>query len=772
MSRAPRVTTPPAPTRLAFAPSPLDDEPLDGYLEYVAHNLGRTPASIHRLLGMPNKRPYSIVRHLEPTAANCLSTALDLAPKALQSMTLQRYDHLGLMPSFEKRGHGTGTWPRGSGARYCPDCLRERGLRWKLSWYLQWTFACTRHEQLLSHTCPRCRQPVRTRTRGHPIRNHAAPTPPRAICACSTTDLAHRTQDGGPLPTSILLAQELISGVLDGATDSVVAFGEERSRTEWVYDLASLTRLLMTHLPAEGVPAQYADILSASHMSDRLSALSDCRMELASSRSGPVGPSRVTDPDVADVLASWGTQLGLTQTRSAGVRLRDATQSSRAIALTASSAAIVLTSPNIAAASELLQVLPVKVRLQAVSESTRRGLSWPLIQALDVPSSAPRGRSARARVMRVQACRFRADGSNRPPLDPAKIPSRIWDTVSLLHPTQIGSGYVAVAASVALLSLGTRVSTRQACERLGVGHLGSMVESELTQVLGLASGRHEDGDAELLNNLLLLHDELTANAVPIDYVRRRRTFTSPVPPAERTARRIARALDKRPTLRLRRFMGWWIFELLTGSDVLLSPHHLSVHASHRLAYRRQRSEWEANPPSALLRRAEHALLRNRLDEPLTWAPVVGLDGRWRCPAPTIVRQLDWSNRDGRATGRPAGGEAALGLQDAVNFAASRQSLKATRLAEKLARFSTVARAGAITAAARQMGMSQSVLSASMTRLELELGMSLIDRTRRGSSLTREGRQLHRLIQASTLAHQALGFALAERSTEEGIRSHG
>lgn len=748
MSGGLKVPNAPAkPVKLAYAPTPLDDEPLDGYLEHVAYGLSRAPGTIHRLLGMPNKRPYSIVRYLDPSQAATLANALDIEDARLRAMTLQRYERLGLMPSFDKRGHGTGTWPRGSGARYCPDCLRERGLRWKLSWYLQWTFVCTRHEQLLSQDCPRCGTPVRSRARGHPVRDDPTPVHANRPCDCATTDLANLSEAIGELPAAVLIAQEVISGVIHGGATPVTAFGGFRSRMEWLHDLAALTRLLMTHLPSDHIPAAYEQVLSAPHMSETLDALVGWQSELVCNRQHQRAKQPpATGQDVSNLLTSWEPRLKLQPTRSAGVRLRDATASVPAIALTASSAAIILISPDTAAASQLLQVLPVEARVQAVNDARRRGLSWPLIQVLDLPSTAPRGRSARGRVMRIQATRYRNDGAKRPPLDPAKIPSRIWNTFASAYPEQLHSGYAAIAASVALLSLGTDLSTRQACQRLGVDHLGSMIESELTQVLGLASGPHEDGNTELFDDLVRLHDCLASSSVPIDYQRRRRTFVDPQPPAERTSKRIARELGLRPTPRLRRFMGWWIFELLTGSDVLLGPHHQHVHGAHRAGYAKQRQEWEADPPPTLMRRAEHALLVNRLDEPLMWAPRCGRDDEWTCPPPRLERQLDWSNRPGREASRANGAEVdGLGMQEAVAFAASAQSAAAIRLAVKMSRFATVLDVGAITSAARSIGLKQATISSSMTALERDLGVTLIDRHGHGSTPTRAGRHLYRLI---------------------------
>lgn len=748
---------------LAYAPPPLTGEPLDGYLEHVAAQCTRPPSDLHRQLGLTNLRPYSIVRTLDATQARRLAFATGIPVPRLRAMTLERYAHLGLMPRFDKRGHGTGTWPRGSGARYCPDCLSERDRRWRLSWYLQWTFVCVRHQRLLHPRCPGCGRAVRSRPQGHPISAYGAPaiTNEWTECSCSTDLLAaeaHRTALPAPraLLAPIVHAQEVIHGVIHGpGPEPVVAFGDHRSRMEWMHDLASLTRLMMTHLPADHIPSSYAHVLTAQHVSTQLDALTEWPIAAETLRQGPSTADRspALGQGVLHLLASWDEHLGLRTTGSAGVRLGDATMSPPAIALTATAAATILTSPDIDTARGLMKVLPEPARLAAVAQAAPRRLSWSLIQALDVPNTSSRGRPARARLLRLQSARFRPDGTERPPLDPAKVPAHIWDTVAAEHPDQLRSGYAGFSTSVAVLSLATKTGVRQTCQRLAHPHLGSLIEKQLTSVLGLADAPPIAGEPTLFGDLLLLHDALATGDVPIDYARRRRTFPEPVTPAERTARRIARALDMRPTPRLRRFMGWWIFELLTGSDVLLSEKRLDLHATHRLAYARQRAEWAADPPPGLLRRAEHALLRNCLDEPLTWAPIRGIEGTWRCPAPRIERQLDWSNRKGRASTRIDGTAVdGLELRDAVRFAVSGQTLAARRLAVKMARFALVAEVGSITKAARGAGISQSSLSNSMAALERDLAATLINRHGHGVTLTAAGRHLLRLLRDTPIRH--------------------
>lgn len=712
---------PPIPP-LAYAPEPLPGEPLDGYLEYVAHGLGVPHRGLHRHLGLKSTTAYALVRDITTTDAENLARATGIPAHRWIAMTLRRYAHIQLMPPPDKRGHGTGVWARGSGARYCPDCLRERGLRWLEFWYVQWSFACARHQRLLLTRCPRCQRPVRSRAAGHPVTSATPHRETTALdgCDCATSILADADAIEGRCksvaPACILAAQQSVHDVIHEDARTVTAFGRPVSRIEWLNDVAALTRLLATYLPTDHIPQAYVDILSTTTPLDV-----DGRDSLPA------------------ILTEWGSRLALGPTVSPAARLRDTTLSPVAMALTATAAITIVSSATIPGARELLEVLPASARSGAAGRAHARKLSWALVMALD-----PRkGRIWRGQApsYRIKTARLRPDGSERPPLDPAKVPACLWR--SALEPHGLRHhGYTALAGSAALLSVGTDPNIKRASERLGHLHLAGRVQRDISVVLGLA----DPDSTEFFDDLLSLHDLLATTTVPIDYARRRRTFPLPVPPAARTARRIARELGLRPTPRLTRYMGWWVFEELTGNDVLLREQHLQVHASHRIAYARQRDVWNADPPVALLRRAEHALLVNRLDEPLVWSPLRSADGGWVC-APTDTKRLlaGWTNRRGRRSSRPGTGAVeGLQLREAVAFAASGQSLAADRLAVRIARFAVVVEVGTITQAAKRIGIRQPTVSACLTTLERDLSVTLLDRGTHGFTITPAGRELQRL----------------------------
>ncbi|MFE5738800.1 LysR family transcriptional regulator [Streptomyces celluloflavus] len=94
-----------------------------------------------------------------------------------------------------------------------------------------------------------------------------------------------------------------------------------------------------------------------------------------------------------------------------------------------------------------------------------------------------------------------------------------------------------------------------------------------------------------------------------------------------------------------------------------------------------------------------------------------------------------------------------------------QKTKQTALARHLVHFLAVAETGHMTDAATMLGVPQSTLSRSMARLEEDLGMRLLSRDRRGTDLTRAGRELlpyaQRALRELSLGIEESAAALGE-----------
>ena len=318
------------------------------------------------------------------------------------------------------------------------------------------------------------------------------------------------------------------------------------------------------------------------------------------------------------------------------------------------------------------------------------------------------------------------------------------------------NAYQACAASTAVIAIASGAGLQTAFTTLGHSpRLTEQLKGELATLLELHTTRPRGTFAQLL----ALHDFLSTCDVPIDYARRRHTFQEPRHPSRRLARRVAEECGLRQTERLTAFMGWYVFELLTGDDILFTDRYLDVLAGHRRAYAILRERWQADTPLTLLRVAERALQVNHLDEPITWSPRTAEDGSFYAPAPDRRRQLTgWDSRPVRGESRYMTGLDGRPLSEVVTIAEQADNHSERRLRIDLARFMLVAENLDMSAASRLLAVSAGTVSQSTSRLERRLGHQFFERTSRGLILTPSGQQLLRLVAASHIDPLTAGRA--------------
>ncbi|MDT0421126.1 TniQ family protein [Streptomyces evansiae] len=162
---------------------------MDRSLRSPTHrHLPRIP-DLHRT----SRHPPRMLVKLLPEEAAVLARRTGVPPEMLRAMTLEPFDQITVTLRHTTRGLGSPPrWRRHKGSRYCPTCLTETGGRWQLSWRNPWTFACTRHAQLLVETCEGCGQ------RPHPAGRHPAGVTNPSRCTMAR-DLA-RGSKGARLP--------------------------------------------------------------------------------------------------------------------------------------------------------------------------------------------------------------------------------------------------------------------------------------------------------------------------------------------------------------------------------------------------------------------------------------------------------------------------------------------------------------------------------------------------------------------------------------------
>ena len=163
--------------RLARSLAPLPEESLPGFLLRLSHRLGCSPTRIAELGGLSSYRRHVPARYLLDLPEDLtlqFAWVARLSTHEVKSLTLQHF--AAAHPVLRSHPHSASRanaltsvdWGMNAASRYCPACLRgdgspiqrEFGGAWKLIWHLPFSFACTRHDRLLSDTCPDCRQPL------------------------------------------------------------------------------------------------------------------------------------------------------------------------------------------------------------------------------------------------------------------------------------------------------------------------------------------------------------------------------------------------------------------------------------------------------------------------------------------------------------------------------------------------------------------------------------------------------------------------------------
>lgn len=684
--------------RLPYRPPPLEDEPLDGWFAHIAAVTGDTRASIMQRLDLPGRESFVAHRDLSRSGVVALSEALSIPEDQLLRMTSLRWQALGLRSGSEQRGTQTRTLARSRGLRVCPQCLVERDGRLKMHWYLLWSFACVRHARMLVPIRDSCFTPLAVK---------------QEVMAATLDRARHDRHTGRLSPNhSVLGTQARLDEVLNNPDQPVMSLGEWRRPWEHLADTGALVRLLVA--------------------SDAFGSLTEMA-ERATSASAEWVP----------LVAG----LRVPQDRRASSRLASVTRQPVLMGLAATVAGRVMHGASRAESLQALWWLSTTAREEAVHHARDRQLTWPLVRILD--STRERDRPFRQLLLRFGLTCYDAGGLRRAPLDPATVPAACWGTVTSLRqlaPPDIGE----VAASAALITVGSNHGLHASLQRVGHEHLFDRVRRDWRSSFG-------DEDDGYFQALVELHDELTRGAVPIDYGRRRRTFPVPEDIGPRVMRQTATALDRPLTKRLEHFAAWYVWELLTGSNVLLSPRMLDLWGAHRLHYRRQRARWNEDRPSCLMRIAEQELLKRRIDEPVYWAPVRLAPG-WMLPPDDQPRLLaEWSRtrRPMRGGVRPPPGSiGGYSLGDAVAVALHQRTETGRRMARNLIRFRAVVEEGSIRAAGTRLGVTAGTLSVQIRDLECDLGVTLFDRA-------------HGSVRPTATGHQLLGLIVIHESLRVG-----
>lgn len=128
-------------------------ESLHSWIEALASRYRMTVRELLPALGIPAPlTPYGLILGVDTQALRSLEWEAGLPVGRLDDAVLDRFSALDLAGTPGRAPHrGWQTlWAKSSGSRFCPRCLAENGGHWSLAWYLNWTFACMRHNVLMA----------------------------------------------------------------------------------------------------------------------------------------------------------------------------------------------------------------------------------------------------------------------------------------------------------------------------------------------------------------------------------------------------------------------------------------------------------------------------------------------------------------------------------------------------------------------------------------------------------------------------------------------
>ncbi|MEU3078539.1 TniQ family protein [Streptomyces laurentii] len=589
---------------------PLPGEALDSWFEAMAHRLHTPMGELLPQLGLARHAaarrkkepeadiPRDWVQLLRPTEVNDIAHTCGIGPEEVIAATLVHYDRRALLLDHRTRQVKRWVlWGRGSGSRYCPDCLADSGGRWQLEWRLGWSFACLRHHRLLADTCPHCG----SLQRSHPYPVAGIPQPGR--CANPATnrstgpesprcraDLAQMPTLTLPHEHPALVAQRIVSETINSGTANFGIY--EGSEVPSLNALADLRAVASRTLAASR-----SDLLATLVPPDVLNAHNTA----GSLRSGPrslinptVRPGFMAPPTAAGTAAGVIAALhilGGQHVQLAGTELRRFTghhpRSTTPATPTTMTAWGKYTSPRLLA----VQLASIGPDLRCTDQLRYR-----------TASNRPRYPDS------VQNSHRRLHS----------IPAVFWPALSLRIAPPAGhyQRILRPALSCMLGLTGSRLDMEEISRRLGSATNG-LAASRVMQYL-----RRTPWWTVMQNVMTLLAEQLDAQPAPIDYERRRHLdYSGLLPPQEwdDICRRTAQFRGRERRIHAARS---YLFERISGLPAELMPAETIVTEAE---IRKWISEFTTHLTSDLATGLDHTaksfLDRHRIhDEPLTWQP--------------------------------------------------------------------------------------------------------------------------------------------------------
>jgi DNA-binding transcriptional LysR family regulator len=502
-------------------------------------------------------------------------------------------------------------WGRGSGSRFCPNCLATSDGRWQLSWRLGWSFACLQHRQLLADCCPVCGRIPRQRPRsGKAIPVAAAcgtfparpEHPPTGGCGFDLTQTRTlRLPTGHPVLTS----QQRLMSIID---TGVAAFGtyalNPQPAPKTLTDIRAIAGRVLADLPEQNIKNLLPADITREHLTADLGSRLATR---ATERPGFMAPPRAASTAVAATIALQ--ILEQPDAHQAGKPMRDLIDAMR---------------------DQLSQVSTTSI------DGWGRGLS-PVLNAVHLAALAPSLRPSEQLRYRTPTAMPRRPTKTAQDITrrARNIPSMFWPfwTVRL---APAGGTYPRILAPVlaaCLLIIDGRANFEDVAQQLGQVTDASDISRVLQRL-----GEKKQWPA-IIVALTRITDHLDATDVPIDYRRRRRLNYSDLLPPDRwqkICRRTGTILGNgRRELLVRSLQ----FQRISGLPAEMAP---TRHRLEQAAFRAESAHFAASRTPELDHElnseAESFLAAQHIDEPVTWQPPLSLIADLDLPGadPTLI----------------------------------------------------------------------------------------------------------------------------------------
>lgn len=608
-------------------------ESLHSWIEAAAARYKMTVRELLPALGLHGPRtPYGLILGVGSQSLRSLEWQAGLPLGRLDDAVLHRYSALGLAVPSGQRSAGArqSLWARGAGSRFCPRCLGENGGRWQLSWHLNWTFACTRHNVLMASRCPACGRGPRE---GENRLDHVIDS--RRCCHYELGARPGRQPVPGMPRCGAALADQAVREL--GPCHPLVAC------QKWIDDILAMP----DQATVAGIRVAPRAALTAVAILMRSAASRDCSP----------GSRRLTHLAAGPAADGISLRRIAPATSAAGVYSAVSTDPALFGTL-AALAADILAAPSVPAAAEAMSwmLADASRKISAKGTAWRRQLEAAATGSPVLDAIVLRHRAASMGVADRLSLRT-GNAIPRRPLPPARagerrfspgritsmpprlVPQVAWDSVTaaLSREGAKDTGALAAVLSMAVVRTGTYAKW---------GHIATWLM--LPPRFGrtpIAVFRHLE-DSGLLDEALAsidaLVDELTEHPPPIDYARRRWLFQHLDLVTPSRLRRACHDHGLNLTQRRVRYATMLLWENLTGGDVRFASRLLSPRDhTDRAEYAEFRANYGAALKEYLAVEGERLLLRNRIDEPVTWQPELsGKAGQaWQSPPADLTRRL-------------------------------------------------------------------------------------------------------------------------------------